>query len=68
MTTYYAIWTEKKAALELALRAVDAERPCCKHCEHYTAKGCAVYGSQPPAEWVDGPVDCADFLLDSIPF
>ena len=69
MTTAYAVWMAERAALEQALKALDAKRPGCNTCEHYApGKGCTVFGAQPPEEFRRGPVDCEHYVWDAIPF
>lgn len=63
--------TTTKEALRKSLREYESITVCCHSCEHYGSYGskqCAIHKATPPPEWIRGPVECADWIHDQIPF
>jgi hypothetical protein len=57
-----------KQALRRQLDEYERITPSCMTCQHMDAGLCAKFNAQPPAEWKAGPVDCAEWIHDGIPF
>lgn len=58
-------------ALRQSLQRYERIKVCCHSCEHYGSYGskqCAVHKATPPPEWVTGPVECADWQHDGVPW
>lgn len=63
--------TVTKQALRSQLQAYERITVCCHSCERYgetTAQQCAVHKATPPPEWLRGPIECAEWQHDCIPF
>lgn len=56
-------------ALENQLRTLNSITPGCRSCEHF-ARGneCDVFRAMPPPAWIDGPVECEQWVWDGVPF
>jgi hypothetical protein len=57
-----------KQALRNQLNEYDRITPSCNNCEHYKNSVCQHFSASPPPEWVKGPIDCQQWIYDSIPF
>ena len=63
--------TVTKQALRSQLQAYERITVCCHTCERYgetTAQQCAVHKATPPPEWLRGPIECAEWVFDRVPF
>lgn len=60
--------TSTKDALRQSLREYERINPACNTCLNLQAGICTHYQQQPPDEWKRGPVDCAAWEYDNVPF
>jgi hypothetical protein len=63
--------TTTREALRQSLQRYEQITVCCHSCEHYgneTARQCSIHKATPPPEWMKGPIECADWLFDQVPF
>jgi hypothetical protein len=60
--------TVTRQALRNQLTVYERITPCCMTCEKLEAGICTQYSAKPPAEWLQGPVDCPEWSYDFIPF
>lgn len=61
--------TATREALRSSLARYEQINPCCNTCIHLIGENrCSKYDSQPPQDWIDGPVDCQHWHYDGIPF
>lgn len=58
-----------KDALRKQLHDLERITPSCHSCEHLGAgKVCDQFNAEPPPEWQRGPIECAHWQYDGIPF
>ena len=58
-------------ALRQSLQRYERIKVSCHSCEHYgdtIARQCAIHKATTPPESVPGPVECADWVFDEVPF
>lgn len=55
-------------ALKKQLEVYNMIKVCCSTCEHLRGDKCQEYQATPPPDWHTGPIDCAKWQYDSIPF
>lgn len=58
-----------KEALRKSLHELERITPSCHSCLHLGAgKVCEQFHAEPPPDWQRGPVDCAQWEYDNVPF
>ena len=57
-----------KDALRSKLHELERITPACNNCTQFQAGICQPFKAAPPPEWKRGPIECAEWLHDGIPF
>lgn len=57
-----------KDALRRKLHELESITPACHSCEQFQSGVCQHFGQSPPPDWQSGPVECAEWRHDGIPF
>ena len=57
-----------KNALRSKLNELESITPSCHSCERFSSGVCQHFGQAPPPEWQRGPIECAEWRHDGIPF
>lgn len=55
-------------ALQKQLAEYQRITVCCHSCLNFESQRCLHHGAQPPPDWVQGPIQCAHWQYDNVPF